>query len=187
MQTVRTTYRLPFLSLVLGLFCLLSGCAGTEQSTSAPGRTSGSTPSQADASFVALAGSNGLLQVQLSELAAQKSANLEVQEFAKLMAQQHSKINAELKTIARQERLAYPATLRASDKEIYDRLAKLSAPAFEQAYAREMEMALQQDVTLYQNAIPGSTSLTLRAFALKNAPVLRASLQLATQLKNVLP
>ncbi|WP_161947668.1 DUF4142 domain-containing protein [Rufibacter ruber] len=172
---------------------LLTGCAGADVgSGTGAGAGTGSgtgTPSasKADASFVAIAGSNGLLQVQLSELAMQKSANLEVREFAKLMAQQHTRINTELKGVAQQMRVTYPGALSGNDKVIYDRTAKLSSPVFEQTYAREMETALQQDIALYQNAVSSSSNLALRGFALKNTPVLQGYLRLATQLKKVVP
>jgi putative membrane protein len=163
-----------------------SGCA-----TANLGNTTGGTPNgtntQTEKAFIASAASSNQLGIKLSELALQRSGNLEVREFAKLTAQQYGKLNNELKSVAQQMRLVYATNLQSGHQARYDQVAKVNGPGFEKAFVQEMEALYQQNIAIYQQAGNDATNFALRAYALKNTPILQGHLRLATQLKNILP
>jgi putative membrane protein len=176
---------------VAGILCSSTGCAtlgiGTDGTPTGTGTgTETQSTKQADQAFVTSAASSGQLEVRLSEVALQKAVTVETRELSRIMVNHHSKANSELQSLARQQGLAYSASLRVEHQAIYDRVSKLTGAAFEKAYATEMEAAHQQDVTLFQGASQGNLNVSLRGYAIKTLPVLQGYLRLATQLKNVL-
>ncbi|WP_192822266.1 DUF4142 domain-containing protein [Rufibacter sp. LB8] len=173
---------------VLALLLGITACTTADLGTSTGGGGTGTTAnSQADKNFLASAASSNQLEIKLSELAQQRSANLEVREFAKLMVQQHTKFSNELKGVAQQMRLTYSTNLTQGHQTRYDKVVKMTGAGFEKAFVQEMEMLYQQDIAIYQQAGSNSTNFALRAYALKNTPILQGHLRLATQLKNILP
>src|SRR5688572_26064977 len=78
---------------------------GVAQTGTQPGRqTPAGQPAQAarpitDAEFITLAGSGGLLEVQSSQLAAQRATSDEVKRFAQQMVADHTKANQEMATL----------------------------------------------------------------------------------------
>ncbi|GAB2526596.1 hypothetical protein GCM10027189_01540 [Rufibacter soli] len=70
---------------------------------------------------------------------------------------------------------------------MFDRVTQLSGADFDRAFVREMEVAYQQDISLYQNSATAAGNLALRGYIIKTTPVLQGQLRLATQLKNILP
>lgn len=175
------------------LVCLLWGttsCATGEMggNTGGTGTGTGTTASaQADQTFIENAAGGLQLRLRLSEMAVQKTANLEVREFARVVVSNHTKSINELKGVAQQMRVTYPTALPSGRQAVYDRLAQLSGSDFDRAFAREMELAYQQDISLFQSSATAAGNLALRGYILKTTPVLQGQLRLATQLKNILP
>ncbi|WP_156180660.1 DUF4142 domain-containing protein [Rufibacter radiotolerans] len=175
------------------LACLVwavTSCATTDMggSTGGSGTGTGATSTaQADQAFIETAAGGQQLRLRLSEVAVQKTANLEAREFAKAVVTNHTKSVAELKGIAQQLRVTYPMALPSGRQAVYDRVTQLTGSDFDRAFAREMELAYQQDIALYQNSATAAGNLALRGFIIKTTPVLQGQLRLATQLKNILP
>ncbi|WP_205500486.1 DUF4142 domain-containing protein [Rufibacter psychrotolerans] len=185
MMNRTTAFLLGCLAWVLAS-CATTGTGGTTDRTGT-GTGGPITTTQAEREFVENAASGGQLRLQLSELAQQKTSNLEVREFARLLAKQQTTTRSELRDIAQQLRITYPTELKQAHKAVYDRVAGLSGSDFDRSYVREVEQSFLQDISVYQNAGSATTNFALRGHILKTTPIMQGQLRLATQLKNILP
>lgn len=189
--------------IVAGCVALLAACGGSENTTGTPEtETTGSAQSAqqtssatatttgsgggsvsnapaADKEFVANAGMAGLGEVQMGNLALQKSENAEVRAFAQRMVTDHGQSNAELAQLATAKGLALPAELAGKHQQGYEHLQSLGGAEFDRAYMQHMVGDHQEAVTLFQNASTSATDADIRGFAAKTLPVLREHLTLA--------
>ncbi len=132
--------------------------------------------------FVQSAGSGGLAEVELSQLALTNGASVDVKHFAQQMIDAHRANNKELSTIAKSMDLEVPTALDASHESLKATLEKKQGSDFDQAYVAAMRDDHEKMVTLLQQ----DTKLLdkkLKAFANKTLPVVKHHLQMAQSLK----
>ncbi len=98
------------------------------------------------------AAEGNIAEVKLGKLAEEKGQSEEVKKFGKRMVEGHGKAQDELKQIGSRERINLPTDWSRKHAETYDRLAKLSGPAFDKAYARDMVQDHEQDINEYKRA-----------------------------------
>jgi putative membrane protein len=141
------------------------------------GNLSDMTPD--DKEFVSKAGMAGLAEMQMANLALQKTSNADVKAFAQRVITDHSKSNAELAEFATTKGLALPTELAAESKAGFDHLESLNGAEFDKAYMQHMVEDHQKAVALFQNASANATDPDLKAWAGRTLPTLQAHLQLA--------
>jgi predicted outer membrane protein len=90
-----------------------------------------------DSIFIQRAGSVGLLQVKLAQLAEKKGSSAAVVEFGKRMATDYSKANEALKAAAKQAAFPAPVLLREHQQTV-SRFSGMGRSAFDKAYMAEM-------------------------------------------------
>src|SRR4051794_18487537 len=79
-----------------------------------------------DSLFAAAAGTGGLIEVQLSELGAQRATDQELKQFSQRMIAEHTRMNQELMTLAAQKGIALPRTIDARGQFCAQSLAGVS-------------------------------------------------------------
>jgi putative membrane protein len=136
----------------------------------------------ADEKFVREAAEGSMAEVKLGQLAEEKGQSQEVKKFAKRMVEDHAKATDELKQIAGQEGFNLPTDVSRQDAEKYERLAKLSGPEFDKAYAQEMVKDHQKDVSEFKRATTAAQKPALKQFAQRELPTLESHLQEAKQM-----
>jgi putative membrane protein len=136
----------------------------------------------ADEKFVREAAEGSMAEVKLGQLAEEKGQSQEVKKFAKRMVEDHTKATDELKQIAGQEGFNLPTDVSRQDAEKYERLAKLSGPEFDKAYAQEMVKDHQKDVSEFKRATSAAQKPALKQFAQRELPTLESHLQEAKQM-----
>jgi putative membrane protein len=139
--------------------------------------------SRSDYRFFEKAARGGMEEVELGQLAQQKAANQTVREFGQRMVQDHSKANDELKQVAAQEGLAFPARMSRSENSTMQRLEGLNGASFDQAYAKDMVKDHTKDVNEFQKAAQSIQNPALRDWAQKTLPVLQEHLRLAKSME----
>jgi putative membrane protein len=140
-------------------------------------RQDGSSP----ASFVKTAALDGMAEVELGQMALEKSQNDEVKQFAQRMVTDHGKANKELATIAKAKQLEVPTSLDAEHKQMMQTLSGKSGTAFDVAYSQHMRMAHAKAVALFESASK-SPDDELGAFAKKTLPTLKEHKKMADNL-----
>lgn len=123
--------------------------------------------------FAVKAANGGMMEVEASQLAKEKSQNSAVKEFADMMIKDHSKANDELKALAARKNITLPATLGEDKQEAINDLRKLSGAEFDKKYVSMMEDDHEKDVKLFKDAADDNPDADIKAFAAKTLPTLQ--------------
>src|SRR5277367_5699473 len=91
-----------------------------------------------DKMFVENALKGNMAEVQLGQLALQKSSSDDVKQFAQKMVDDHTKMGDEMKPIAQQIGVKFPDGPSKKDKKTIAELQTLNGDAFDQAYIKDM-------------------------------------------------
>lgn len=123
-----------------------------------------------DLNFAKTAAQGGIFEVKSSQIALQKSRNPQVLNVAKRMVKEHSAANAELKTVAQDNKMSLPTDTDPMHKAAIAKMSGLSGTAFDKAYIGSQEKAHTDTVGLFGKEIATGTNVGLTAFASKNLP-----------------
>lgn len=136
-----------------------------------------------DQAFVAKAAQAGMAEVELSQLALQKSKDDQVRSFAQQMVQDHEKANTELKSIAQKHGLQVPPKTDSKHQQALEKLQGVSGAQFDAAYSKSMKMDHDKAVALFTDASKAERlNPDLKTFAAKTLPTLQTHHQLASNL-----
>lgn len=133
----------------------------------------------ADRSFVTAAASSGMLEVEASRLALERTQHPQLRGFAQRMVDEHSKSNDELKAIAKDAGLTdLPATTMGKYNAMLEKLRALKGADFDREYAAQIGVASHTEaVALFDQATKDLSNPQLKAFATKTLPHLREHLK----------
>ena len=129
--------------------------------------------------FARQAAIGGMTEVELGRLAVERASNARVREFGQRMVDDHSKANTELQVAAREQGVALPTEIDTEHRAAVDRLSRLSGPAFDQAYMRDMVMDHEQDVADFARAARHAGDSPIKSFAARTLPTLQDHLKMA--------
>lgn len=132
--------------------------------------------------FISKAAVGGMAEVRMGKLAEQQATSPEVKDFGRRMVEDHGKADAQLQDLASKKKVAIPSDLDAMHKATYDRLSKLSGPAFDRAYMDEMLKDHRTDVAEFRIQSQTSTDPDVKDFATKILPTLEQHLTTAESL-----
>ena len=133
-----------------------------------------------DSVFIQRAGSVGLLQMKLGQLAETQGTSSAVVEFGKRMVTDYSKANEELKTAAKGAGFPGPVLLR-QDQQIFDRFNGMGRSSFDKNYMAEMVKQHREEVRLFQGESAGGRVQSLKQLASRMLPEMEQRLGLATE------
>lgn len=153
------------LLISLGLMFLLIGLAGC-----------GSEATNSS-SFTTKAAQGGMSEVLLGNLALAKGQSAEVKQFAQQMITDHTKANNDLKEIAARKSVALPTDTNDEQKDLLEKLSKLSGADFDKAYVKAMIEDHEKDVEEFQEQAKSGTDADVKAFAAKTLPTLQSHLE----------
>lgn len=91
-----------------------------------------------DKKFAKSALADGMAEVQLGQLAQQKSNSDDVKKFAQQMVDDHTKLNDQMKPIAATVGVQPPTDLMPKDKALMTKLQALQGDEFDKAYIKAM-------------------------------------------------
>jgi putative membrane protein len=134
----------------------------------------------ADSSFIATAGSLGLLQVQLGKLAQQKGSSPAVKEFGARMVAEYSKLNEELAVGAKGAAYPAPVILRQHQKTL-DLFVNTGRGSFDKKYMAEMVSEHGEAARLYQQESERGRVTSLKDLASRLLPTVQQHATLATE------
>ena len=132
--------------------------------------------STAEKTFVTKAAKGNFAEVELGKLASEKSSNPDVKAFGEQMVADHSKANDNLKPIADSNGVQWPTHLTGEPKTLYDRLSKLSGPAFDKIYVGAMVQDHQKDAKAYETESGKVKDSQLKSYVDQTLPVVQQHL-----------
>jgi putative membrane protein len=187
----------PALMFLTGLPALAQASPGSmpqptmpnQQPTTAPGTSpidsSGAPNPQAidDQDFVRKALEGGAAEVQLGQLAEQKSQSDDVKQFGQKMVQDHTQLGDQvIKPVAKQLGVKEPKGLSKKDKQLVASLEGLSGPQFDQEYIRAMVKDHQQDLKDFKSEAQMSQDPNVKKAAEEGTNVTSQHLQMIEQI-----
>lgn len=134
--------------------------------------------SDSDKKFMMDAAQGGMAEVKLGELAEKNGASADVKAFGKKMVEDHSNANTELKAVAAKKNLTLPTDVNSEQKEMYDKLAKMSGADFDKAYVKGMVEDHEKDVADFKKQADSGNDSDAKAFAAKVLPVITGHLEM---------
>jgi putative membrane protein len=136
----------------------------------------------ADNSFYRNLAEGGMAEVDLAQLAQQKSTDPKVKDFAQMMVNDHGAANEKLNALAASKQVAVPKTLDASHEAEKTRLEGLRGNSFDRAYAQSQVKAHEKAVGLLEKEISSGQDADAKAFAQSVLPTIRHHLEEARAL-----
>jgi putative membrane protein len=135
--------------------------------------------SAGDQHFVRDAAMDGNAEVDLGNLAIHHASSPAVIRFAHRMVDDHTRLNNQLQQVATDQNFTLPAKIGRQNDRAYNRLAKLSGPAFDRAYMRVMIRDHRTDIAAFRHESRFGSNPAVTAFASESLPTLREHLQMA--------
>jgi putative membrane protein len=156
----------------------------TASSTGTPTTDNSSANPQAmnDQAFVRKALEGGDAEVQLGQLAQQKSQSDDVKQFGQKMVQDHTQLGEQIKPIAKQLGVTEPKGLSKKDKQLLAKLEGLSGQQFDQEYIRAMVRDHRQDLKEFKNEAQMAQDPNVKQAAQQGADVISQHLQMIEQI-----
>lgn len=149
---------------------------GTPDSTAPTGQNF------ADQSFLAKAIAGGDAEVQLGQLAEQKSQSNDVKQFAQKMVSDHSQMGDKwLKPVAQKLGVAEPKGPDKKDKKLIAKLETLSGPQFDTEYIQAMVKDHKEDLKNFTEEAQATQDPNVKQVAQQGANVIQQHLQLIEQ------
>ena len=150
------------------------------------GANPGTAPSSqnfADQAFVSKAMQGGKAEVELGQLAQQKSQSNDVKQYAQKLVNEHSQMeNKWFEPVAKQLGVSEPKGPSKKDKKEIAKLQTLSGQQFDTAYLQDMVKDHKADVKNYQDEAQSATDPNVKQIAQQGSKIMQQDLQLAEQI-----
>ncbi len=146
-----------------------SGMSGMQQGNN------GASPS--DMEFVKKALQGSMAEVQVAQLALQKSSDDQVKQFAQRMVTDHTKMIEDMKPVADAVGVRVPSGPDKKQKAMMAKLQALSGADFDKAYVQAMVKDHKEDDSEFKNEIANGQSPVVKDAASKGDPIIESHLQ----------
>ncbi|CAN5810453.1 hypothetical protein BH20VER1_BH20VER1_02290 [soil metagenome] len=150
---------------------------GTAKTTARPGSAAagGTEMSSADRSFMMKAAQDGMKEVHMGQMAAEKGQSDEVKKLGRRIAEDHTKANNQLMAIVAKR------GVKLDTRHKMQKMSKRDMENFDQAWLTMMVNDHQQDIAAYQRQAQQGTDPELKKFAKSTLPVLQKHLKMVQQ------
>ncbi|SMB93681.1 putative membrane protein [Hymenobacter roseosalivarius DSM 11622] len=125
-----------------------------------------------DAEFMVNAASSGMLELEMSKLAQQKSATPAVRSLAQRLVQQHGQVSTALRNLAQQKNLMLPSGLGSDQQKQYADLSALTGTQFDKRYVEMLLETHKTDIDAFEDMSKDAYDGDIRGFAAKFLPAL---------------
>lgn len=140
------------------------------------------TAAMMDKQFVRSALEGGMAEVQMGQLAVQKSSNPDVKEFGQKMVDDHTKLGDQMKQVAAQMNVKLPDSLSSKDKSTIAKLSALDGDAFDKAYIKDMVKDHKKDEKEFKQEAINASNPALKGVVSQGAQVIGQHLQMIEQI-----
>lgn len=133
--------------------------------------------------FMTHANADGLAEIQVGQMALERSSDPKVKQWAQRIVDDHTDANTKLRVLARDKQVTLPVAppVDARDKAVA--MTNLDGTKFDQAWAAAMVSDHQQAVATFADEIKRTQDPEIQAFANGTLPTLKSHLELAPQLQ----
>ena len=148
-----------------------------------PGTAPTSTQDFSERAFITKAMEGGMAEVQLGQLAQQKSESNDVKQFAAKMVNDHGQMGDKwLKPVAKQMGINEPSGPSKKDKKEIEKLQGLSGQDFDREYITMMVKDHQKDLKEFQSEAQVAQDPAVKQIAEKGSQIVEQHLQIIQQI-----
>ncbi|HTR18027.1 MAG TPA: DUF4142 domain-containing protein [Acetobacteraceae bacterium] len=164
----------------------LAACAGSERAVTPPAPVVPQPPplSAADQSFIQTASIGGMAEVQLGQLALQKTHSAGVRHFATQMVQDYTANNQQLAQLAKQKGVTPPSALDDAHQQEMTKLQGETGKQFNHDYIAGQVTGHQAMLDTFQSEVQNGQDADLKNFAQQTIPVIQSHLTMAQGLQS---
>jgi putative membrane protein len=156
---------------------------GMMNSNMGGGMMMGGNMTALDAEFAMMAAAGGQAEIQMAQLAVQRSTNRNIQKYAERMIRDHTKNARDLQKIAARKNMTLSMTPTADQMQMMSQLQAATGAEFDRLY---MQMAGVTAHTMmrqmFTNQANNGTDEDLRKYARKTIPVIEKHLRMAQEM-----
>jgi putative membrane protein len=135
-----------------------------------------------DKTFVKKALEGNMAEIQMGQLALQKSTDDQVKQFAQRMVDDHGKMLDQLKPVAEQMGVKVPAGPSKGQMKSMDKMKALSGEAFDQAYIKDMVKDHKSDVSEFKQEAQSTQNPQLKQLVMQSDQIIESHLQQIEQI-----
>jgi putative membrane protein len=135
-----------------------------------------STTSLADQAFLQDTFKDDQTQLQMSQLAQQKSSSDDVKQFSQRMVEIHTNLDKQLKAIAQHLQVTEPDQPSKQQKQEIAKLQQLSGPDFDTAYLQAMAKEQQRNLKEFKEEAGATQEPLIQSATKADAPALNQNL-----------
>lgn len=139
-------------------------------------------PPVADQAFVRSVLESDATEVQLGQLAQEKSQSEDVKQFGQKMIENRKRLDDQLAPLAKELSVSEPKGPSKKDKQEMAKLQSLSGPQFDQEYIRVVEKAHEKDVKNFKSEAQSAQDPNVQRAAQLDEPVIAQHLQAIQQI-----
>ena len=161
---------------------VVSACCSVAMLAAIPAAFAQSDASPMDKKFVKEALMGGMAEIQLGQLATQKSSSDDVKQFGQKMVDDHTKLGDQMKTVAGQIGVTPPTTVSPKDQALMTKLQAMSGDQFDKAYLRAMVKDHEKDDMDFKKEASSGTSQAVKDAASQGDQVVEQHLQMVKEL-----
>jgi putative membrane protein len=125
-----------------------------------------------DALFLQMAAKDNLAEIQLGQLALQKSQNAGVKRVANMIIQEHTQAQQQVQQLAQKYDVSLPAAPDAHQQAFYKHVSKLSGAQFDKMYVAQQVQSHVKDVNLFYQHPMVAAAPDVKLFAKATLPKL---------------
>jgi len=140
------------------------------------------TASPTDQAFVQTVMESDAAEVQLGQLAQQKSQSDDVKQFGQKMVENRTRLNDQLKPIADKLDIREPKEPSKKDRQLIAKMEALSGPQFDEEYIKAVVKDQRQDVKAFKSASESAQDPNLQQAAKQDSTVIASHLQAIEQI-----
>ena len=160
-----------------------SGVPGSNSTSGQPAGAPTSAQDFSERAFITKAMEGGIAEVQLGQLAQEKSQRNDVKQFAAKMVNDHGQIGDKwLNPVAQQMGINPPSGPSKKDKKEMEKLQGLSGQDFDREYITMMVKDHQKDLKEFQSEAQAAQDPTVKQIADKGSQVIQQHLQIIEQI-----
>lgn len=138
------------------------------------------------AAFLVEAADGGMAEVELGQLARDKSMNQHVKDYGAMMVSDHSGANDKVKALAAQRNVTLPTAPGEENQKLKTDLSNKSGKDFDKAYIDAMVNDHEKDIKLFKNASDKVNDAEVKTFIDNTLPVLQHHLDSAKAVRKML-
>lgn len=130
-----------------------------------------------DKEFVKKALEGNMAEVQMGQLALEKSSDDQVKQFAQRMVDDHGKMLGQLKPVAQQMGVKVPEGPSKGQMKSMDKMKGLSGDAFDQAYIKSMVKDHKNDDSEFKQEAQSTQNPQLKQVVMQSDQIIQSHLQ----------